>query len=583
MGTVQVKDLTEPELRLWRAFPAGEGVDFRVGPDDGPQGGARWGRDRTIRAQVIAALLTGASTAQAGSAPGLRLAGARISGSLILAGATVDQAVGFEQCLFDAGIDLSEATMRSFRLRGCVLPYLEGQRITLRGEFAVQGCRLERLSLYAARVTEVEVSKTTLANLGRTAFNADLLTVEAAMYCHDMHVEGLVRLPGAHISGYLRIDGSYLANPAGPVLQAEGLVVDNGLSARKGYTDEHNPFTAIGEVRLDGARVKGGLVMDYARLSNPDAIALSADQLGVEGGMFLRGIAAEGEIRLRSARITGPFSLAGATLANRDGFALNAERVTVDGGVFCHDGFASDGEIRLRGLHVTGQFDLGAVPVYTAADRVGAGELQPSRISGSVDLRHARIGTLRDDPGAWPGQLRFDGLTYDDLAPQLSVGQRLQWLDRAVDGFQPQPYEQLASWYRSIGHDQDARRVLLASQRKHRVGLRPAARFWGAVQDGLVGYGYRPWLAGLWLLGLLTSGTAYFSANHPQPAVPHQDTSFNAFGYTLDLILPVVNLGQQSSWNPQGVSQAVAYALIIGGWVLATALVAGITRVLARG
>jgi hypothetical protein len=59
--------------------------------------------------------------------------------------------------------------------------------------------------------------------------------------------------------------------------------------------------------------------------------------------------------------------------------------------------------------------------------------------------------------------------------------------------------------------------------------------------------------------------------------------SFNAFGYTLDLILPVVNLGQQSSWNPQGASQAVAYALVIGGWVLATALVAGITRVLVRG
>jgi hypothetical protein len=154
---------------------------------------------------------------------------------------------------------------------------------------------------------------------------------------------------------------------------------------------------------------------------------------------FPAGFAAEGEIRLRSARITGPFSLAGATLANRDGFALNAERVAVDGGVFCHDGFASDGEIRLRGVHVTGQFDLGAVPVYTAADRLGAGDLQPSRISGPVDLRHARIGTLRDDPGAWPGQLRFDGLTYDDLDPQLRAGRRLRWLDRAADGFQPQP------------------------------------------------------------------------------------------------------------------------------------------------
>ena len=138
MGTVGVEDLTEPELRLWQAFPAGERVDFRTGPDDGPQSGARWGRDRTIRAHVIAALVTGASTAQAGSTRGLRLAGARISGPLTLAGAAVDQVTDFEQCLFDAGIDLSEATTRSVRLRGCFLPYLEGRRITLRGEFAVQ-------------------------------------------------------------------------------------------------------------------------------------------------------------------------------------------------------------------------------------------------------------------------------------------------------------------------------------------------------------------------------------------------------------------------------------------------------------
>lgn len=583
MSTFRLRDLTESELRLWRAFAAGEGVEFRTGPDDGPHKGASWGRDRTIRAQVIAALLTGDSPVQAGLARELRLAGARISGPLILALAVVDRVASFEQCLFEAGVDMSEATMRSVRFRGCILPHLEARRITLHGELAVEGCQLDWLSLYAAHVTEVEVSGTTLDNPGRTAFNGDLLTVEAAMYCHDMRVAGLVRLPGARIAGYLRFDGCHLANPGGPVLQADGLAVDNGLSARKGYTDEHNPFTAIGEVSLDGSRVKGGLMMDYARLSNPGAIALTADQTSVEGGVFLRGAAAEGQIRLRSARITGPFSLAGSTLANHSGFALNAERLTVDGGVFCHDGFTCDGEIRLRGVQVSGQFDLGAVPVYTASDRLGAGDLQPSRISGPVDLRHARIGTLRDDPSAWPSQLRFDGLTYDDLSPHLPVSQRLQWLAHAADGFQPQPYEQLAAWYRDIGHDGDARRVLLISQRKRRAGLRTAARFWNTMLDGLVGYGYRPWLAGLWLLGLLSAGTAYFSANHPQPATLHQNISFNAFGYTLDLILPVVNLGQQNSWNPQGPGQAVADALIIGGWVLATALIAGITRVLVRG
>src|SRR5512142_140578 len=43
MGAVRLKDLIEPELRLWRAFAAGEGADFRTGPDDGPHEGARWG------------------------------------------------------------------------------------------------------------------------------------------------------------------------------------------------------------------------------------------------------------------------------------------------------------------------------------------------------------------------------------------------------------------------------------------------------------------------------------------------------------------------------------------------------------
>lgn len=36
------------------------------------------------------------------------------------------------------------------------------------------------------------------------------------------------------------------------------------------------------------------------------------------------------------------------------------------------------------------------------------------------------------------------------------------------------------------------------------------------------------------------------------------------------------------AWNPQGIYQWLAYALIAAGWILATALIAGITRVLTR-
>ncbi|SDI58003.1 hypothetical protein SAMN05421505_1757, partial [Sinosporangium album] len=79
--------------------------------------------------------------------------------------------------------------------------------------------------------------------------------------------------------------------------------------------------------------------------------------------------------------------------------------------------------------------------------------------------------------------------------------------DVVFDGHHPQPYEQLATWYRRIGHEPDARRVMLAKQRQHRTTLRPTGRAWGRLLDAIVGYGYRPWQAALWAAVLLTTGT----------------------------------------------------------------------------
>ncbi|MFE8947410.1 hypothetical protein [Streptomyces sp. NPDC007856] len=107
------------------------------------------------------------------------------------------------------------------------------------------------------------------------------------------------------------------------------------------------------------------------------------------------------------------------------------------------------------------------------------------------------------------------------------------------------------------------------------------AKAWGLLQDATVGYGYRPWLAGLWLLGLLAAGSVYFASHHPAP-LGTGGPQFNAVAYTLDLLVPVVSLGQSGAWNPSGSSQVLAYALIISGWTLATTLFAGVTRILVR-
>jgi hypothetical protein len=68
----------------------------------------------------------------------------------------------------------------------------------------------------------------------------------------------------------------------------------------------------------------------------------------------------------------------------------------------------------------------------------------------------------------------------------LTVG-RLAWLARDKVGYRPQPYEQLAGFYRRLGHDEEARKVLLAKQRRRRAGLSNTGKIFGLVLDGLVG------------------------------------------------------------------------------------------------
>jgi hypothetical protein len=52
--------------------------------------------------------------------------------------------------------------------------------------------------------------------------------------------------------------------------------------------------------------------------------------------------------------------------------------------------------------------------------------------------------------------------------------------------------------------------------------------------------------------------------------------------YTLDLLLPVVDLGQKHAFDPGGAEQWFSYVLIAAGWLLATTIAAGVARVISR-
>ena len=203
-------------------------------------------------------------------------------------------------------------------------------------------------------------------------------------------------------------------------------------------------------------------------------------------------------------------------------------------------------------------------------------------VQGTVILDHARIGLLRDDPTAWPAELHLDGLTYETLQPALPARHRLQWLARDADGYQPQPYEQLAALYTRTGQHTEARRVLHAKERRQRTTRPFLGRLWSVLQDATVAYGYQPWRPVLWLAVLLVIGGITYEVRHPEPLKAGEAPHFNSVIYTLDLLLPIVDLGQERAFNPAGAQQWFSYFLIAAGWILASTIAAGVARIISR-
>lgn len=234
-----------------------------------------------------------------------------------------------------------------------------------------------------------------------------------------------------------------------------------------------------------------------------------------------------------------------------------------------------------------------------------------------LSLKYAQIGTIKDNQAIWPDDRCLTGCTYQriqadkylgrdqaralsfwppsrwlpirywhdqrSLRPaldQMGVASRIEWLKGEPNGYDPFRYDQLIGAYRLAGMDSNASFVALAKQRERRGTLRRPGRIWGLTQDLLAGYGYRLWLPIVWIVGLIAIGSKCFDGGFPdaKPKPP----SFESVYYTTDLLFPVVNLGHKANFEFHDWRRWLAYALMLAGWLLAAAVLAGLQRLLSR-
>lgn len=316
---MDIADLTPAERRVWEAFPLGEGVDFRQSPDEDPAAGATWGPERTVRAEVLRALLLAGPVVD-GEVAGVRLTGARITGRLNLKYGRIDHPARLRSCHFQEAPELYGAQLRALVFSHSVLPGLRARAARIDGVLRISGCRVAGpVELVGAQISGAffldearlgtppapgEPAPADPVPASTTAAGAD--AHEAVLHLNHASVGadvigprltayGQVRLNGTTVTGQVDLDDAVLHRPGGTALHAEFLTVGSDLRAMR--------LRAHGRLNLSGARIPRQLNLAYARIASPGGQALRASS-SVIGELWLREAAPiEGTVNLRDAQL----------------------------------------------------------------------------------------------------------------------------------------------------------------------------------------------------------------------------------------------------------------------------------------
>ncbi|GAA2637374.1 hypothetical protein SMC26_08200 [Actinomadura fulvescens] len=548
----------------------------------------------------------------------------RAAGLVSLEGSSIDGGVRLDHARLESEVRLADVTAGKVIANNVEIQgRLNAAAITVRGEFNVRGGQI---------TGDLVLAGGRFSNPGeRAAVHGDAVTIGGQLRAAEVEVTGAVLLRGAKIDGTIAFHRARLSAPGHDVLNAAGATVGGGFFCRSG-------FSAEGGIRLIGTQITGNLTFDDARLHHPGGKALDLDSATCSEVSGVNLTVTAGEISMRNTRVAGRVDLDDAELRNSGGHrtlavdhaelglvslcrlrahgevmiratrinvrlllmdaelhvphgpALRASGSEIGADLIAHN-LLIDGELRLYGTRVGQHVDLTGLRLSVrdgvALDAQGlvAGELSllpAAPLDGTIVLAHAQIGLLRDDPDRWPAVLDANGLTYRALEPRLPARQRLAWLNGDRNGFESQPYEQLAAHYTTLGLHADARAVLCAKERHRLDGETPLIWFWGRLQDLTTGFGYRPWRAFLWSAVLLTVGSVVYGLHPPAPLKPGEAPQFNPVVYTLDLMIPLINLGQELAFNPVGAHQWLSYTFVAAGWILATTIAAGVARAVSR-
>ncbi|VVP20953.1 membrane-associated oxidoreductase [Pseudomonas fluorescens] len=520
---------------------------------------------------------------------GLSLRGAFIEGVLDLSELAIKSPICFEQCKFASDIYFRGSRFEhSVTFRKCTLESFYGERLVVDGNLAFIEVRTRGvINLVNARISAgLNFEGAQLDGVGHAALLASFADVRTGVYLSKgFSANGLVRFRSATVGGQFNCETGSFSVAEGESLDFDNAVINGSLYLRDG-------FSSVGIVKLLGIRILGqlscvngrfvangnghaltierGLIRNNALLSKGFEVIGCLHLLGlaVEGNLELDG-ASIGEIMANELRVGGRFSLRNLK-SPPNTMSMLGGRVS-----FLNDDLSSWGENPLINGFVYDFIDVQkSMPV---------GERMEWLKKQKISLKH--------DTSLSPAQL-FRPQPWRQLQHVLvSMGRSEEAKEIGIE------YEHCLRRFRLIGQTPE-----------HWFGLWRILYAWSARRlhscyGYLTGFGYRPmlllpWFALVWAVCTAiywgaASQAAIFAPSNPlvfqnetyetcRPdreqvwlnkrhdrraadlpidfkgsgnwylceALREEYTGFSPMAFSLDLLLPLVDLHQENDWAP---------------------------------
>ncbi len=581
---------------------------------------------RTIRADLLRTLILGGDTGCVVDTNGVRLWGAWITGPLDLSFARANGETLLANCHFTDPVTARQTRFDLLNLSGSLMPGLMAQGAKVNGPVFLQNGfhATGRVSLSGASIGgQLACVNGRFDHPTGLALNAEGVQVTGHVLLNNrFHAKGEVRLLGASIGGQLACVKGRFDHPTGMALNAQGVQVTGDVFLNDG-------FHATGQVRLAEASIGGNLACVKGRFENADGFALNASGAQVTGAVFLNDdFHATGEVSLLGATIGGQLACVKGRFGKATGLALNAQRMRVTQSFLWRAVTIDAGGLDMASAHVG---DLVDDPASWPS---GDGQLYLDgftydRISAAFTDAPRRLDWLRRGT-VWNGE--FFPQPYSQLAKVL----REMGHDSAARAVLVEQRTLLGQEARKLRRQRpDGTRIAY-----HTVPTIAAINGASWAVDfssrWLVGFGYRPWnalvalaavFAVAWALASTTWTEGSFAPNsdviltspawtdlmetdcigplpddyfkdcekNPAEAWSAKDApgmdwdSFNSLAYAVDLVVPILNLGQTEAWAPskdRGPWGSVLWwgrwVLIAAGWFVTTLGVAALTGIIRR-